>query len=193
MEVVETSGEGTLSSAEHSTRRSFPSIEEEVVGFEKDAESIMKKLIQGTKELDVISIFGMPGLGKTTLARKVYDNPSIVNYFDVKAWCSVSQAYNRIKLLGEIFKQVTDHKSEIDEDVDIADKLQKTLKGRRYLIVLDDIWEVDAWEDLGLCFPKGEDGSRVMVTTRIEEVAKHLQHCSDPYSLRFLTLEESWE
>uniref|UniRef100_A0A1S3XCE3 Late blight resistance protein homolog R1A-10 n=1 Tax=Nicotiana tabacum TaxID=4097 RepID=A0A1S3XCE3_TOBAC len=193
MDVVETCEEETLCSGTPSTKRSLPSIEEEVVGFEKDAESIIKKMIQGTKELDVISIYGMPGHGKTTLARKVYNNPSIVNYFDVKAWCSVSQAYYRIKLLGEIFNQVTGYKSEIDDDVDIADKLQKTLKGRRYLIVLDDIWKVEAWEDLGLCFPKGEDGSRVMVTTRIEEVAKHLQHCSDPYSLRFLTLEESWE
>ncbi|OIT02170.1 PREDICTED: putative late blight resistance protein homolog R1B-16 [Nicotiana attenuata] len=193
MEVVETCGKGSLSSAEPSTKHSFPSTDEEVVGFVKDAESIMKKLTGGTKELDVISIFGMPGLGKTTLAKKVYDNPSIVNYFDVKAWFSVSQAYKRRTLLIDIFKQATRDKSEIKEDVDIADKLQKTLKGRRYLIVLDDIWDIDAWEDLGLCFPKGEDGSRVMVTTRIEEVAKHLQHNGDPYSLRFLTLKESWE
>ncbi|KAK6787281.1 hypothetical protein RDI58_015806 [Solanum bulbocastanum] len=55
----------------------------------------MKKLIGGTKERDVISIYGMPGLCKTTLARKVYNNPSIVNYFNVKAWCSVLQTYNR--------------------------------------------------------------------------------------------------
>ncbi|KAH0659000.1 hypothetical protein KY285_027550 [Solanum tuberosum] len=73
--------------------------------FENDAEIIMKKLTGRTKELDVLSIFGMPGLGKTTLARKVYNNPSIVNHFDVKVWCAVSQAYNRMTLLVEIFKQ----------------------------------------------------------------------------------------
>ncbi|OIT02673.1 PREDICTED: putative late blight resistance protein homolog R1B-23 [Nicotiana attenuata] len=161
MDVVETCGEGILSSAGPSAQCSLPSIDEEVVGFEKEAESIMKKLIGGTKELDVISIFGMPGLERT--------------------------------LLIEILKQATGGNCEIKEDDDIADKLRKTLIGRRYLIVLDDIWEVEAWEDLGLCFPKGEDGSRVMVTTRIEEVAKHLQHNGDPYSLRFLTLKESWE
>ncbi|XP_049387432.1 putative late blight resistance protein homolog R1C-3 [Solanum stenotomum] len=194
MEVVETSGEETVSSAEPSNILSITSIydDEEVVGFEKDAESIMRKLTRGTKKLDVISIFGMPGLGKTTLARKVYNIPSIVNHFDVKVWCSVSQEYDRRMLLGEILKQTTS-KSDIIEPDDRPDILRKSLIGRRYLIVLDDIWDVKPWEDLGLCFPKGENGSRVMVTTRIELVAKHLQHHSDPYPLRFLTRAESWE
>lgn len=194
MEVVETCGKGTLSSAEPSSKRSIPSIDvDEVVGFEKDAEIIMKKLTGRAKGLDVISIYGMAGLGKTTLARKVYNNPSIVNHFDVKAWCSVSQTYNVRTLLIEIFKQAINKECKIKENDDIADMLRRILIGKRYLIVLDDIWEVEAWEDLGLCFPRGENGSRVIVTTRIEEVAKHLQHRSDPYSLRFLTPEESWE
>ncbi|KAK6787280.1 hypothetical protein RDI58_015805 [Solanum bulbocastanum] len=152
----------------------------------------MKKLTGTTKELDVLSIFGMPGLGKTTLARKVYNNPCIVNHFDVKVWCAVSQAYNRTTLLVEIFKQAINKECKIKENDNVADMLRKILIGKRYLIVLDDIWEVEAWEDLRLCFPRGENGCRVMVTTRIEQVAKHIQHRSDPYSLRFLTMEESW-
>ncbi|XP_049365648.1 putative late blight resistance protein homolog R1B-16 [Solanum verrucosum] len=195
MEVLETCGKGTLSAGEPSTKRSLTSIydDDEVVGFEKHAEIIMKKLIRGTKERDLISIFGMPGLGKTTLATKVYNNPSIVNYFDVKSLCAVSQAYNRRTLLVEIFKQATNDKIKIKEDDDVADMLRRVLIGKRYLIVLDDIWDVEAWDDLGICFPQGEYGSRVMVTTRIEQVAKHLLHHSDPYSLSFLTSEESWE
>ncbi|KAK6787306.1 hypothetical protein RDI58_015831 [Solanum bulbocastanum] len=92
MDVVEICRKGTLSSGEPSTKRSITSIydDDEVVGFEKDAEIIMMKLIRGTEERDVISIFRMPGLGKTTLESKVYNNPSIVNYFDVKAWCITS-------------------------------------------------------------------------------------------------------
>ncbi|KAH0658994.1 hypothetical protein KY285_027545 [Solanum tuberosum] len=193
MDVVETCGKETLSSGEPSNKRSIPSIDDdEIVGFEDDAEIIMKKLTGRTKELDVLSIFGMPGLGKTSLARKVYNNPSIVNHFDVKVWCAVSQAYNRTTLLVEIFKQANNKKCKIKENDNVADMLRKILIGKRYLIVLDDIWEVEAWEDLRLCFPRGENGCRIMVTTRIEQVAKHLQHCSDPYSLRFLTMEESW-
>ncbi|KAH0662595.1 hypothetical protein KY284_027526 [Solanum tuberosum] len=192
MDAVETCGKGALLNPGTSVQRSFPSIDEEIVGFEKDAESIMQKLTRGTKKLDVISIFGMPGIGKTTLARKVYNIPSIVNHFDVKVWCSVSQAYDRSTLLGEILKQTT-RKNEIIEADGRPDMLRRSLIGRRYLIVLDDIWDVKAWEDLGLCFPMGENGSRVIVTTRIEQVAKHLQHHSDPYPLRFLTPAESWE
>ncbi|KAG5603421.1 hypothetical protein H5410_034791 [Solanum commersonii] len=134
----------------------------------------MMKLTRG-KERDVISIFGMPGLGKTTLARKVYNNPYIVNHFDVKAWCAVSQAHNRRMLLAEIFKQATNDDSEIQEDDDMDDMLGKSLIGKRYLIVLDDIWDVEEWEDLERCFPLGEYGSKVMVTTRIEQSWKLLE------------------
>ncbi|XP_019248763.1 PREDICTED: putative late blight resistance protein homolog R1B-12 [Nicotiana attenuata] len=143
--IVKTCKRRTQAPAEPSTQSNFSSINEEVVGFEEDDQSIMQKLTGGTKELDVISIFGMA-------------------------------AYNVKTLLVEIFKQATRDRSEIKEDVDIADVLRKRLIGRRCLIVLDDIWKVEAWEDLRLCFPNDENGSRVMVTTRIEEVAKHLQH-----------------
>ncbi|KAH0749305.1 hypothetical protein KY290_028537 [Solanum tuberosum] len=79
-------------------------------------------------------------------------------------------------------------RSKIKEDDDVVGMLRKSLIGNRYLIVLDDIRDVKTWGDMGMCFPKCKDGSRVMVTTRIEQVAKHSQHHSDPY---YLISEES--
>ncbi|XP_070042151.1 putative late blight resistance protein homolog R1B-16 isoform X2 [Nicotiana tomentosiformis] len=172
-------------------RHSDPMNDEEIVGFENDAERIIKCLNEGKKELDVIPIVGMAGQGKTTFARKLYNNDNIVYHFDVRAWCIISQTYNRQELLQEIFNQVTGSKGKVDEVGELADMLRKRLIGRRYLIVLDDMWDIKAWEDLRLSFPNGDTGSRIIVTTRLEEVGKQVKHDTDPYSLPFLTRDES--
>ncbi|XP_060180906.1 putative late blight resistance protein homolog R1B-17 [Lycium barbarum] len=186
-------GERTRANSTASNQYSHhPPIDEEAVGFDDDAESIIQQLKWGTKELDIVSIVGMPGLGKTTLAKKVFTHHSIDKHFDVQAWCSVSKEYNSRKVFSEILKQVVSNMGGI-EDEDMPDKLRKSLMRKRYLIVLDDIWEVEAWEELRLSFPQDENGSRIVLTTRDEEVARQLKHHSDPYFLRFLTVDESWE
>nr|XP_016459940.1 PREDICTED: putative late blight resistance protein homolog R1B-16 [Nicotiana tabacum]XP_016459941.1 PREDICTED: putative late blight resistance protein homolog R1B-16 [Nicotiana tabacum] len=185
-------GERSLAHATTSTQHSLPSMEEEVVGFEDDAKNIIQQLTGGTKELDIISIVGMPGLGKTTLARKVFNHFIDNRHFDVRAWCSISKEYSSMKVFSEILKQVVGSMNGI-RDGDIPHELRKSLMRKRYLIVLDDIWEVKAWEELRLSFPHGEDGSRVVVTTRDEQVVRQLKLHSDPYFLRLLTEDESWE
>ncbi|KAM3236311.1 hypothetical protein P3L10_016348 [Capsicum annuum] len=171
-----------------------------IVGFEEEIEWIIRKLTRGPTEIDVVSIVGMPGIGKTTLAYRVYDDKSVVGHFDVRAWCTVDQERNEKKLLQKIFNQVTGLKGNFIEDGienDVADKLRKHLFGKRYLIVLDDLWDTATWDELTrplYTIPSEfQKGSRVILTSRKKEVALHGKCHSAPLDLRLLRPEESWE
>ncbi|KAL7258062.1 hypothetical protein ACSBR1_004225 [Camellia fascicularis] len=76
---------------------------------------------------------------------------------------------------------------------ELGEKLYKQLKGKRYLIVIDDLWHIGAWVDLKMYFPNDNNGSRVMFTSCLKEVAMHASPECHPHCLRFLTEEESWE
>ncbi|KAH0657473.1 hypothetical protein KY289_026221 [Solanum tuberosum] len=164
-----------------------------IVGFEEETNLILRKLTSGPADLDVISITGMPGSGKTTLAYKVYNDKSVCSHFDLRAWCTVDQGYDLKKLLDKIFNQVSHSNSKLSENIDVADKLRKQLYGKRYLIVLDDVWDTTTWDELTRPFPEAKKGSRIILTTREKEVALHGKLYTAPLNLRLLSSEESWE
>ncbi|PHT28426.1 hypothetical protein CQW23_31983 [Capsicum baccatum] len=163
------------------------------VGFKEETNWLISKLTSGPKDLDVISITGMPGSGKTTLAYKVYNDEAVCSHFDLRAWCTVDQEYDEKKLLVKLFNQVTSSDLKFSEDIDVADMLRRELFGKRYLIVLDDVWNTTTWDDLTRPFPEVEKGSRIILTTRQKEVALHGKGNTDPLNLRLLSPEESWE
>ncbi|NP_001318028.1 NBS-LRR resistance protein-like protein isoform X1 [Solanum lycopersicum] len=164
-----------------------------IVGFEEETNLILRKLTSGPADLDVISITGMPGSGKTTLAYKVYNDKSVSSHFDLRAWCTVDQGCDDKKLLDTIFSQVSDSDSKLSENIDVPDKLRKQLYGKRYLIVLDDVWDTTTWDELTRPFPEAKKGSRIILTTREKEVALHGKLNTDPLDLRLLRSDESWE
>ncbi|KAF3632702.1 putative methyltransferase-like protein 5-like [Capsicum annuum] len=158
-----------------------------VVGHETEYKMILDQLVRGERELEVVSIVGMGGIGKTTLATKLYRDPCIMPHFDLLAKATVSQEYcARNVLLGLL-------SSSRDESYDqLADRLQKLLKGKRYLVVIDDIWTTGAWDDIKLCFPDCNKGSRILLTTRNVEVAEYASSGKPLYHMRLMNFDESW-
>ncbi|MCD7468340.1 hypothetical protein HAX54_006417 [Datura stramonium] len=158
-----------------------------MVGRETEFEMMLHQLASRKRELEVVSIVGMGGIGKTTLATKLYSDPCIMSHFDIRAKATVSQEHSaRNVLLGLL-------SSKSDEPFDkLADRLQKLLKGGRYLVVIDDIWTTGAWDDIKLCFPDCNNGSRILLTTRNVDVAEYASSGKPPYELRLMNFDESW-
>ncbi|KAF8389435.1 hypothetical protein HHK36_026130 [Tetracentron sinense] len=192
-------GEGLSSTNENQRewRRSYPHIEEEdVIGLEKDTEALVEVLKKEKVRFGVVSIVGMGGLGKTTLAKKVYNHDVIKCHFGCTAWVFISQQFRRRDVIQGILKRfvnTTNEEMEKMKEDELVEKLYKFLQEKRYLVVLDDIWSTDAWDRLRPAFPNGKTGSKIMLTTRNKEVAVHADPHSDPHELRFLNEKESWE
>ncbi|XP_027100548.1 putative late blight resistance protein homolog R1A-10 [Coffea eugenioides] len=172
----------------------IPMIDEVVIDLTDEKKLIIDRLTAGLPQLDVVSIVGMPGLGKTTLALKAYNDPSVTYQFHARAWCYVSHTYRRRELLLQILGEIVELKDDILEmsDEDLEMKLYQCLKGKRYLIVMDDIWSTEAWYDFQRSFPNDNNGSRILITSRHFDVAVKLKADSTPHPLRLLSDDESW-
>ncbi|RWR84258.1 Disease resistance protein [Cinnamomum micranthum f. kanehirae] len=178
-------------------RRQFFAIleEPEVVGQQEEISTLKKQLINGEQRRSVISIFGMGGLGKTTLARQVYHD--VKNDFDCHAFICLSQQYEMKDVLIHLITCAMGKLGGEIENLPIEElgmRLREHLKGKRYLVVIDDIWSTKAWDDLKLILPDtGKSKSRVMLTTRIKDVAVHADPVSRLHEMRLLNDNEGWE
>ncbi|VAI63399.1 unnamed protein product [Triticum turgidum subsp. durum] len=171
-----------------------------MVGFEDEYKEIVDKLVEGENMLSAISIVAMGGAGKTTLARKVYTSSAVKQHFESLVWVTVSQKFKVIDLLKEILKQIPsdgDQSGKIDDmnENEVGKKIHDILIQKRYLLVLDDVWETDTWEKINRtikAFPDAAKYSRVLLTTRKEDVANHVEMPTHIHALRSLDEEKSW-
>ncbi|KAL3812761.1 hypothetical protein ACJIZ3_014029 [Penstemon smallii] len=135
----------------------------------------------------------MGGIGKTTLARCIYNDPLIQEYFHIHAWTTVPYQYSLRKMLIHLLGSIGHFSVELgQESIDKLEvKLYQSLKGRRYLIVMDDFWFTEAWDDVRRFFPDDNNGSRIILTTRNSGVAKYAQS-EYIHWMNCLSLDGSW-
>ncbi|XP_019055043.1 PREDICTED: disease resistance protein RPM1-like [Nelumbo nucifera] len=189
--------------------RQFPKVasylcdESQIVGFDKPERQLISLLKEPGLTTTVISVAGMGGLGKTTLVRKVYK--LLKGTFECQAWVTVGQSYRKTEILRHLLSQFSPSSSwgnaEAEQHLilstnsfELTAKVKDYLQQKRFLVVFDDIWGPDIWEYLRCLLPNDGCGSRIIVTTRRNDVANScIGSCGHVYNLQPLSPKDAQE
>ncbi|XP_044499372.1 putative disease resistance protein At3g14460 [Mangifera indica] len=160
----------------------------QVYGRNEDEVELLKMVKSGAN-FQLIAVVGVGGIGKTTIAREVYNHKELEDIkFEKKAWVCVSTTFDVLTISKKLLQQFSSSVPDNLNDVQV--QLKGAVSGKKFLIVLDDIWKVEyiEWEKLKSPFAAGALGSTMIVTTRHEHVAKEIR-CSHTYQLKLLSDE----
>ncbi|XP_034198139.1 putative disease resistance protein RGA1 [Prunus dulcis] len=175
--------------------------DEIVVGRNEDLSKIIITILTDSnldqENLSVMPIVGMAGLGKTTVARSLFNKDSIGGHFEKKIWVCVSNTLEVNSILSWILEYLNPTKAGIQRLDALLKNLVQELEKKRYFLVLDDVWNEDPqkWSNLMTCLSKlrSAQGSVVIVTTRSASVASITKKVIPMYVLRSLSVDDCWD
>ncbi|XP_028789895.1 putative disease resistance RPP13-like protein 1 [Neltuma alba] len=166
-----------------------------IYGRDDDKETIIEWLMSEkyNNQLSVISIVGMGGLGKTTLAQLVYNDRRLMDGFNLKVWVCVSDEFDVLRVTRTVYEAITRYKYDTNDLNMLQIKLKQQLTQKRFLLVLDDMWNENymLWEALQSPFNHGALGSKILLTTRSGKVASTMRS-TKILSLKPLSEGDSW-
>ncbi|GMN60870.1 hypothetical protein TIFTF001_029954 [Ficus carica] len=171
--------------------------DDEIIGIDGASKDLIRRLTGGPPMRSVTSLVGQGGIGKTTLARKVYNDEEVQAHFDCHAWITVSQSYDMMKLLRILIRHVCGAVARMEEDCtkeELISVLRQHLQTKRYVIVFDDVWHRDFWEDMKHALPNKENGNRIIITTRNVAIATSCKEnsCDVIQKLQTWSSEMAW-
>ncbi|KAL3748932.1 hypothetical protein ACJRO7_010078 [Eucalyptus globulus] len=159
----------------HYTNKRLPSTclsETQFFGREKEEEQILELLTgeakNGNTTFSIVPIVGMGGIGKTALAQRLYNDAKVSSYFKKRAWVCVSDVFNVLDITKTILRSITGVSNEGEDLNRLQVKLKDNLSGKKFLMVLDDLWNENygRWKDFLKPFEAGAKGSKIIITTR---------------------------
>ncbi|KAG6672986.1 hypothetical protein I3842_16G087000 [Carya illinoinensis] len=171
--------------------------EDYIYGREEVKEAVLQLLISdrhsdALTKVNVIPIVGMGGIGKTTLAQLVYNDKKVESFFDLKAWACVSEDFDVAAVTKTILQSSTSVNCEGKDLNWLQEKLKEQLRGKKFLVILDDVWNenYNDWTRLRAPFEVGAPGSSIIVTTRIQGVSSLMGTIKvEPFQLQELSNE----
>ncbi|KAL8267702.1 hypothetical protein R6Q59_001500 [Mikania micrantha] len=170
--------------------------ESKIIGREGDKEALLSKLLvsesSSSQNINVVSIVGLGGIGKTTLCKLLYNDEKVKSYFELMSWVCVSEEFDIFSISKAIFKDVCKEDKKFETLNPLQEALKEKLAKKRFLIVLDDVWNEDynKWEHLQLPFTVGAPGSKILVTTR-KKMVELVMDSVQSYPLDLLSGEDS--
>ncbi|XP_047975172.1 putative late blight resistance protein homolog R1C-3 [Salvia hispanica] len=162
-----------------------------MVGFDGVLLELLERLVRGRARRQIIPIVGMGGIGKTTLAKGAFEHKLCKEHFDICVWTTISQDYNIGETLRQVLTQARGYLSK-ESEKDLGEILYKYLSGRRYLVIMDDMWSIEVWDKMKFFFPEYNNESRIIVTTRMSNLAAHLTDSNSLVKIEFLDEVSSW-